>query len=97
MTTTSSPKQTGLDQDHWKLQDAKAHFSEVVRRAAAQGPQHVTVNGREKAVIISTEEYLRLKGGATGQELVELLADSPLGDVAMEHSKTQGSVRDVEL
>ena len=29
----------------WKLEDAKARFSEVVRRAQAEGPQYVTVRG----------------------------------------------------
>ncbi len=37
----------------WQLQEAKAHFSEVVRRAQNSGPQHVTVHGREVAVILS--------------------------------------------
>lgn len=36
----------------WKLQDAKARFSEVVRRARAGEPQTVTVHG-EDAVIVS--------------------------------------------
>jgi prevent-host-death family protein len=36
----------------WKLQDAKAQFSEVVRRARAGAPQIVTVHG-EEAVVIS--------------------------------------------
>ena len=42
---------------YWQLQDAKARFSEVVRRAVEQGPQHVTVNGEERAVIVSAREY----------------------------------------
>ena len=44
----------------WNLQDAKARFSEVVRKAAEEGPQHVSVHGKEKAVVISAEEYERL-------------------------------------
>src|SRR5438270_874857 len=35
----------------WKLQDAKARFSEVVRRAQAGEPQHVTVHGKEAVVV----------------------------------------------
>src|SRR5260221_28710 len=31
---------------HWLLQDAKARFSELVRRVRTEGPQHVTVHGR---------------------------------------------------
>lgn len=41
----------------WKLQDAKAKFSEVVRRARAGEPQHVTVHGQEAVVIVDTERY----------------------------------------
>jgi prevent-host-death family protein len=29
----------------WKLEDAKARFSELVRRAHDEGPQSVTVRG----------------------------------------------------
>ena len=81
----------------WQLQDAKARFSEVVRRAGDCGPQYVTVNGRDRVVIISTAEFLRLRGRPTGKRLVELMRNSPLGDVTMEHPKTTGPVRDVEL
>jgi prevent-host-death family protein len=41
----------------WKLQDAKARFSEVVRKAQTEGPQHVTVHGKEAVVVISASEY----------------------------------------
>ncbi len=44
----------------WKLEDAKARLSEVVRRAGTAGPQLVTVRGREAAVIIAPEEYKQL-------------------------------------
>jgi antitoxin Phd len=41
----------------WKLQDAKARFSEVVRRAKSEGPQRVTVHGRDAVVVIAANEY----------------------------------------
>ena len=41
----------------WKLQDAKAHFSEVVRRARTDGPQRVTVHGKDAVVVVATEDY----------------------------------------
>jgi prevent-host-death family protein len=44
----------------WPLQDAKARFSELVRRAREQGPQHVTVRGAPAVVVISEEEFARL-------------------------------------
>jgi prevent-host-death family protein len=34
------------------LQDAKARFSELVRRVRSEGPQQVTVHGRDEVVII---------------------------------------------
>jgi len=95
---SQSPSSTVVDAgDCWQLQEAKARFSEVVRRASEEGPQHVTVNGRKRAVILSTAEYVRLRGRPTGKLLVELMGDSPLTDVIMEHPKIRGPVRDVEL
>ncbi len=44
----------------WKLEDAKARFSEVVRRAQSEGPQRVTVRGKDAVVVISAEELARL-------------------------------------
>jgi prevent-host-death family protein len=44
----------------WKLQDAKARFSEVVRRAKQDGPQRVTVHGRDEAVVVSAHDFERL-------------------------------------
>lgn len=44
----------------WKLEDAKARLSELVRRAQSEGPQRVTVRGRDAVVVISVEELARL-------------------------------------
>ena len=45
----------------WQLQEAKNRFSEVVDKALAHGPQTVTRHGREVVVIVSAEEYRRMK------------------------------------
>jgi len=45
----------------WQLQEAKNRFSEVVDEALAHGPQTVTRHGREVVVIVSAEEYRRMK------------------------------------
>jgi prevent-host-death family protein len=82
---------------HWILQDAKARFSELVRRAHREGPQHVTVRGRDEVVVISAGEYHRLKGDRSGQLLVDLLRDSPLRGVPIEPAAVRSPVRDVEL
>ena len=41
----------------WKLQDAKARFSEVVRKARSGAPQKVTVHGKEAVVIADAERF----------------------------------------
>jgi prevent-host-death family protein len=45
----------------WSLAEAKAKFSEVVERARTEGPQHLTKNGKDAAVLVSAEEYRRLR------------------------------------
>ena len=82
---------------HWALQDAKARFSEVVRKAKTEGPQQITVHGREEVVVVSVEEYRRFKGQPTGQLLIDLMQNSPLGDIEFDREGTRSPVRDVEL
>src|ERR1043166_6139225 len=41
----------------WKLQDAKARFSELVRRARAGEPQQVTVHGKEAVLVIDPARF----------------------------------------
>jgi prevent-host-death family protein len=43
--------------NRWKLQDAKARFSEVVRRARAGEPQQVTVHGKEAVVVVDPARF----------------------------------------
>jgi prevent-host-death family protein len=87
----------GSSTGRWALQDAKARFSEVVRKAKTEGPQRITVHGREEVVVVSVEEYRRVKGEPTGEALVALLQDSPLGDIIFERRHTRDRVRGVEL
>jgi prevent-host-death family protein len=59
----------------WQLQAAKQRFSELVERARREGPQVVTKHGREAVVVVSAEEYRRLKGA--DDDLVEFLRSAP--------------------
>jgi prevent-host-death family protein len=45
----------------WPVQDAKARFSELLETCLKQGPQIVTKRGAEAAVLVSVEEWRRLK------------------------------------
>jgi len=44
--------------DAWKLQDAKARFSEVVDRALRDGPQLVTRHGENAVVIVAYRDFV---------------------------------------
>jgi antitoxin Phd len=80
----------------WKLQDAKARFSEVVREAQQHGPQRVTLRGKDAVVVLSAEDYARLTPAAQ-PSLHALLSRSPLRDLDFEHQSIVAAVRDTEL
>jgi prevent-host-death family protein len=57
----------------WKLETAKARLSEVVRQAAVDGPQTITVRGAPSAVVLSQNDYQRLTGKPDGPSWVDRL------------------------
>jgi antitoxin Phd len=81
--------------ESWKLEEAKARFSEVVRLARSEGPQRVTVRGRESVAIISIEELDRLTKREPVKPLVEFMESLDLGDLTLEREDDRG--RDIPL
>jgi prevent-host-death family protein len=79
------------------LQDAKARFSELVRRVRSEGPQHVTVHGRDEVVVISAEEFRRLKGNRDGETLIAALQASPHRDIELAPARAVMPVREIDL
>ena len=79
----------------WQLQDAKAHLSELVKNASSGKPQEITLRGKPAVVVLSVQQYEKLK--QPKQKLVNFLRQSPLVgiDVTIERDKT--SMRDIEL
>jgi prevent-host-death family protein len=45
----------------WQLQDAKARFSELIDDTLEKGPQVVTRRGIDTAVVVSVEEWKKLR------------------------------------
>lgn len=82
---------------YWVLQDAKARFSELVRRVRSEGPQHVTVHGRDEVVVIAAEDFRRFQGNPSGQALVDALQASPHKDIELVFPRESIPVRDVVL
>ena len=57
----------------WQVHKAKVRFSELIRDAATEGPQTITIRGRRAAIVQSSEDYERLACGE--RQLVEFPQD----------------------
>jgi prevent-host-death family protein len=80
----------------WKLEDAKARFSEVVRRARTEGPQRVTVRGKDAVVVIAAEALDKLLPAAKPrQNLVAFLQGLGIGEIDLARERDSG--RDIKL
>jgi len=79
----------------WKLEDAKARFSEVVRHAREQGPQRVSVRGHDAVVVMSVEEFERLMPEKPRQPFLQFMEGLHLEGLDLEREVDRG--RDAEL
>lgn len=86
-------RKTRLPGGRWKLEDAKARFSEVVRHAREEGPQRVTVRGHDAVVVMSVEEFDRLVPEKSKAPFVQFMESLHLGDLDREPDHG----RDVDL
>jgi antitoxin Phd len=79
----------------WKLEEAKARFSEVVRRARSEGPQRVTLRGKPAVVIVDAAELDRLLPQADRRPLVAFLESLHVRDLDLTRERDAG--RDIDL
>jgi len=68
-----------------------------VRRVHSEGPQHVTVHGRDEVVVMTAADFRRLQGNRTGRDLIDALQASPYRDMELVVSRAPMPVRDVSL
>lgn len=79
----------------WQLQEAKAQLSEVVRLCSVEGPQVLTVRGKEQAVVISKADYDKLLG--TKPNFTEFMAASPLKGIELNLERDNSAARELDL
>ncbi len=79
----------------WQVQEAKARFSELMRGADEAGPQTITVRGRRAAVLLSANDYDRLRSRKAS--LTALMRASPLAGVELSVERDRTPQRDVDL
>lgn len=65
--------------------------------ARSEGPQHVTLHGRDAVVVVDADEFDRLRGARTGELLIEALQASPHRRIEIEPRRSAMPVRAVEL
>ncbi len=65
-----------MPENAWTVAQAKARFSEVISKAASEGPQTITRNGRRAAVLVAADEWERKM--ARKGTLADFFAASPL-------------------
>ena len=81
----------------WSLQEAKAKFSEVVRRAQTEGPQVVTVHGKEAVTIRAVDSEAAKSRKLTGKDFVTAMRAGPKFELELPSRPKDGQFRDVEL
>ena len=65
----------------WALQDAKAHFSDVVEQARRKGPQTVTRRGQAAVMVVAVEQFRQLTRRPGQDELTTFFRQSPLAEL----------------
>jgi prevent-host-death family protein len=85
----------GGDSGTWGVAEAKAHLSEVIERATNDGPQTITRNGRQVAVVVSAQEWER-KTKRKGT-LADFLAASPLRGLDIDLERVKDGPREIDL
>ncbi|MBF6329520.1 type II toxin-antitoxin system prevent-host-death family antitoxin [Nocardia transvalensis] len=81
----------------WPLAEAKARFSELIDKVEREGPQVISKRGKEVAVVVPVEEWVR-KSTRAGS-LARFLVESPLRDsgLVVERDRSESPHRSVEL
>lgn len=78
----------------WPLQEAKAKFSELVRRAQIDGPQTVTVHGEPAVVITKAPALPKDISQLTGRDFLEAVRRGPLFDFDLPPRPLNGPSRE---
>ena len=91
-------KRTSAKASAWQLQTAKAQFSELFRRAHAEGPQYVTKAGKEAVVVVPAEQFEQLLARRRQpKSLVEFFRSSPLVGAGLDLERKPDFGRDIKL
>lgn len=73
---------------NWSLAKAKDNLSEVIRRSRTEGPQEISIHGQDAAVVLSAEDFRRLKDPRASRDFKDWLLNGPsLEDVDLDRDR----------
>ena len=79
----------------WQLQDAKNRLSELVRKAREEGPQVITLHGKDTVVVVSASEFGKFS--RPRGSLVDFFRKSPLAGVTLDLDRSRDTGRRMDL
>jgi antitoxin Phd len=79
----------------WQLQTAKAKLSELLRAVRDQGPQVISVRGKEEYVVMARSEADRRSAPKTWDELYSAVQGA--GDQLLLPARAVDSLRELQL
>src|SRR5438270_6018105 len=90
-----------MAENGWKLQDARARFSEGVGLAKEKGAHPVTKHGKAEVYVVAAEEFEKLKAAnepkLTGQAIVEAFRDPRIRGLEFRRDSVYSPIRDVSI
>ena len=92
----SKPKLPRSSQRRWRLTDAKARFSELVK-LAHERPQRVTVDGVDSVVVVDAATYDREHSVRTGADLIAVFSHPAVAEFEFGRDTVVGEHRTFEL
>jgi len=79
----------------WQLQQAKARLSELIRKCTKEGPQALSVHGKEAAVLLSKSDFDKLT--KIKPDFIDFMRHSPLVGVPLDLTRDNSLEREVDL
>ena len=80
---------------YWPLQDAKAQLSKLIRFTLDQGPQGISIRGKEHVVVLSKNMYDHLVDNQPS--FLDLMQKSPLHGLDLDMTRDKSTVRNIKL
>lgn len=79
----------------WQLQEAKNKFSQLVDEAIKDGPKEITRRGRKVAVLLSHQDYQKLR--KKKNSLIQFFNKSPLKGIDLDLKRNKDLPRNTEV